>query len=199
VLTSQHLVVSAIILWELKDYFGPSVLKITLPLLCLHSIFVFVVLFANKAVHFKHKAALRACKTSSNCISVDDFFDGEYVFGYDTYNSLRISLSDAMYSKEHHNNTCSDAFLDELESNLGCDRCYCCVRKMEGHACHPKCRVSAIDHAHVIAGCVMGIVGLNLFEFQNHTDPNYYPVVHEMWHLLMAASFYSLFYNNNAR
>lgn len=194
---TAYIVASAIVLWEFIDYFGPSVLYVTLPLLIVHSVFVLVVLFTDKSVHDKHKYELTKCN-DEDCNDIDDYYTESYVFGYDTYNSLRLSVFGRTYTVSKHMDRDDTAEPTKDIIFIGNDR----DQRKKGWCsttCGRCCKVLAVNHSHVIVGCVFGILGLNLFEIQDHVDPNYYPVLHEFWHLFMSAAFYLLFFNGTTK
>lgn len=184
---NAYIVASAIILWEFIDYFGPSIPFVTVPLLVIHGTFVLVVLYTDKAIHERHVTELSQCEYEE-CDKVATRYSDAYVFGYDTYNSLRLSLFGKRYtvSKKLKNEKSSSDSIIIFDDNGG----YFSKKNRKG-----CCKYLKPNHSQIIVGALLGILGLNLFEIQDHVNPNYYPVLHTFWHLCMAAGFYLLFFN----
>lgn len=194
---TAYLIISAIVLWEFIDYFGPSVTMVTIPLTTIHLTFVLVVLFTDKVVHSRHKIDLINCNNDEHShYRLNNDYADEYMFGYDTYNSLRLSICDKRYDLvKSANNTV------EYVEPITIDTDFTTYKKKKTCSTNMKkiYELLTLDHGRVITGCIVGILGLNLFEIQDHIDPNYYPVIHEFWHLLMATAFYLLFFNSGSK
>lgn len=183
---NAYLVASAIILMEFIDFFGPSILFVTLPLFFVHATFVLVVILTDRLVHERHLAALSECDYKDHG-RVNARYSDAYVFGYDTYNSLRLSLFGRKYivSKRLHDAMSSSSETISMAGELPFE-----PKRKKGW-----CKKMTPNHSQIIVGSLIGIIGLNLFEIQNHINPNHYGVLHSWWHLCMSLCFYLLFFN----